>query len=171
MESINLYCNCIQIKSYDHNSHFRYVIKHFNIELSEAEQREILQYSKLYDDPKHSKHMSSNSKTGFTTTRSETLFTGAAEEQYDNFYASDNEMDDEKNGGTMKAPQWIHYRGFAHWLKKQSFIKFKKRNDQEKYRKIWNTMLGLNLINAWEKGKVKSRNIIGVQFFMCFIYD
>ena len=151
-----------QIKSYHHNSNFKYVIKHFNIELNESEQNEIRRLSKLFDDIPANKRIST---TGFTATRSETIFTGAEEEQYANFYGSDNEVDDEKtprNGNGMKPPQWIHYRGFAHWLKKQSFIKFKKRNDQEKYRKIWNTIIGLNLINGWEKGRIKPQNIIGV---------
>eukprot|EP00484_Ammonia_sp_Unknown_P002399 CAMPEP_0197073870 /NCGR_PEP_ID=MMETSP1384-20130603/210819_1 /TAXON_ID=29189 /ORGANISM="Ammonia sp." /LENGTH=633 /DNA_ID=CAMNT_0042512711 /DNA_START=113 /DNA_END=2014 /DNA_ORIENTATION=+ len=157
----NLQTALEQIKSYEHNSTYKYVIKHFNIELSESEQKEIRDLSRLYDDGQNDGRR--GSKTGFTTQRSETLFTGAAVELNDNnYYGSDNEMDDEKTPRYgLKAPQWIHYRGFAHWLRKQSFIKFNKRNDQEKYRKIWNNLLGLHFINQWEKGKIKPRNIIG----------
>eukprot|EP01083_Nonionella_stella_P284875 969761_1 len=154
-----------QIKSYQHNSNFQYVIKHFNVNLSESEQQEIRKLSARYDDNTFNtpnNKNKKNEKSGFTTQRSETLFTGAAEEQYDGFYNSDNEMDDEKTPQQSSSiPQWIHYKGFAHWLKKQSFIKFKKRNDVEKYKKIWNTILGLNVINLWEKGKIKPMNIIG----------
>ena len=138
------------------------MIKHFNIELSQQEQTEIHRLSQQFDEPTNTNKR--HSKTGFTTQRSETVFTGAEEERYGDFYGPEDE-DDEKTPrghGSMKPPQWIHYKGFAHWLRKQSFIKFKKRNDQEKYRRIWNTIIALNFINAWDKKKIKPRNIIGV---------
>eukprot|EP00486_Rosalina_sp_Unknown_P000703 CAMPEP_0201571506 /NCGR_PEP_ID=MMETSP0190_2-20130828/14313_1 /ASSEMBLY_ACC=CAM_ASM_000263 /TAXON_ID=37353 /ORGANISM="Rosalina sp." /LENGTH=655 /DNA_ID=CAMNT_0047996241 /DNA_START=79 /DNA_END=2046 /DNA_ORIENTATION=- len=164
---LNYLCQALeQIKSYEHNSNYKYVIKHFNIELSQSEQSEMDQLSAKYgDQPSSNKKRAS--KTGFTTQRSETVFTGAEEERYGDFYGPEDDDDDEKtprNGrghGSMKPPQWIHYKGFAHWLRKQSFIKFKKRNDQEKYRKIWNTITALNFINSWDRTKIKPKNIIG----------
>eukprot|EP01084_Bolivina_argentea_P307348 531202_1 len=149
-----------EIKSYQHNSNFQYVIKHFNIDPTDTEQLQIRELSRVFDDLGDP---AKREKSGFTTQRSETLFTGAAEEQYPKFYGSDNEMDEKQPSShhQQAAPRWITYRGFAHWLKKQSFIKFKRRNDQEKYKKIWNTVLGLKMIYQWDKGIITPDNIIG----------
>merc|ERR1719242_2209633 len=101
-------------------------------------------------------HSRQASKSGFTTTRSETLFTGAADDSYDFLDDEEKHRHDHR-----RAPLWIHYQGFANWLKKQSFIKFKKRKDVKKYRQIWEHMLGIKLIRAWTKREVTHRNLIG----------
>lgn len=163
-----------QIKSYSHNQHFEYVIRHFDIELNEQEQSEMRALSAKFDDLPSNRHAE---KSGFTTTRSETLFTGAAEERYDyDLHASDDEKSAASGHANLSlrppaahghghappaAPTWLHYRGFAHWLKKQSFVKFKKRNDHKKYEAIWRTILALKFTDAWARGRISHSNIIG----------
>eukprot|EP00485_Elphidium_margaritaceum_P006885 CAMPEP_0202699612 /NCGR_PEP_ID=MMETSP1385-20130828/12838_1 /ASSEMBLY_ACC=CAM_ASM_000861 /TAXON_ID=933848 /ORGANISM="Elphidium margaritaceum" /LENGTH=574 /DNA_ID=CAMNT_0049356591 /DNA_START=94 /DNA_END=1818 /DNA_ORIENTATION=- len=167
-----------QIKSYEHNETYQYVIKHFDVFLSDDEQKEMAQIARRFEDTgfnnsnNHNNNRSNNkrriSKSGFTTTRSETLFTGAAEEHVDHLIAERDLEEDEKHDDPHNddddddaSPHWIHYKGFRQWLKKQSFIKFVKRNDEEKYRKIWNNLLALHFIQAWDKGKIKHKNIVG----------
>jgi len=157
-----------QIKSYSHNQHFEYVIRHFDIELTDQEQADMHALSLKFDDPDYDRR---NSKSGFTTTRSETLFTGAAEDLGYDLHPSDDEKGHASSslrppphghGQTSRpAPRWLHYRGFAHWLKKQSFVKFKRRNDQKKFEAIWRAMLALKFTDAWTRGRITNANIIG----------
>jgi len=149
-----------QMKSYDHNTNFRHVISHFHAGLSVHEQEKIKEIAKKYDDwDVHSRKVS---KSGFTTTRSETLFTGAAEDTY-GLYDQEHNHDDEKHSrfDSRRGPLWIHYQGFANWLRKQSFIKFKKRKDEKKYKLIWEYMLGLKLIKSWNSKQITRRQLIG----------
>jgi len=162
-----------QIKSYSHNQHFEYVIRHFDIELTDQEQADMHALSLKFDDPEYDRRVS---KSGFTTTRSETLFTGAAEERYDyDLHPSDDEKSGHANHSSLRppahghgqttrpAPRWLHYRGFAHWLKKQSFVRFKRRNDQKKFEAIWRAMLALKFTDGWTRGRITNANIIGAR--------
>ena len=154
------------MKSYEHNKNYHHVIRHFHQGLSQQEQDTINETARRFDDwDVHSRQVS---KSGFTTTRSETLFTGAAEDSYD-IYPSDHDHDDEKHSRHdhhRRAPLWIHYQGFANWLRKQSFIKFKKRKDEEKYKQIWEHMLGIKLIRSWTRQRITERNLIGVWLYL-----
>jgi len=147
-----------QMKSYDHNKNYQLVTRHFHQGLTAQQQEDITRIAQSYDDfDPHSRQVS---KSGFTTTRSETLFTGAAED----VYGLGHDGDDEKHSRHdhhRRGPLWIHYQGFANWLKGQSFIKFKKRKDEEKYKQIWEHMLGIKLIRKWTKQQITLRNLIG----------
>ena len=158
----------IQIKSYDHNKNYKHVIRHFHQGLGAPEQEELNDLARQHNDllDPHSRQVS---KSGFTTTRSEPLFTGAAEDVYPLGQDHDDEKHARHNDHHRRGPLWIHYKGFANWLRKQSFIKFKKRKDEEKYKQIWEHMLGIKLIKKWDKGGITKRNLIGVWYRFLFV--
>lgn len=97
--------------------------------------------------------------------------------KYDSKYGSFTNTEDKKNVDVDALPllhatttehddimpsEWIHFRGFIKWIKKQSFIKLSYKTNEKRLRKLWHTLLGLSVIHGWKNGSIKSKNIIRV---------